>query len=586
MAGKKSSKYWEKRFVELEKAQNRYGIETYRQIEPVFNKAQMDIQARIASWYARYANSNGISMAEARKQLTAAERKEFQWDVNEYIRYGNENAINQKWMKELENASAKYHIARLEALQVRTQQAMEVAFGKELNAIDEMIRKSYQSGYYHTCFEIQKGFGIGWEIGQIDEKRLAKIIAKPWAPDGKDFSDRIWNSKMQMVGELHRELGRMMIQGKAPDEAIKSMTKYVDRKFRNAKAQAGRLIMTEQAFFSSTAQEDAFNDLGVEEFEVIATLDSHTSQICQEMDGKHFPMTDFNPGVTAPPFHVNCRSTTAPYFEDEFNTPGERATRGEDGRTYYVPDDMKYKEWKKLFVDGDTGEVKDVKPETVSKTEPQKLAKAEPMQIVESVENREYKTLTLEEIKQMTGKCTKDERRIIYGRLRGGYIASGEGKYINADLRNGRTLNEHRQKVTETLRAVIAQNTIDDDIIVHRYVGVHAFEDMTGVELPKRTLRTTKAEYWDMLLKIPAQVKTGRIYDEKAFFSTSGVLGKNVFNGRRILVKMKVPKGLHGYITTNYRESEIIFDRPKIRVIDVEADRADNVMIVNCILEE
>lgn len=109
--------------------------------------------------------------------------------------------------------------------------------------------------------------------------------------------------------------------------------------------------MTEQAFFASAAQQDCFNELGVEEFEVVATLDSHTSAICQEMDGKHFPMKDYQPGVTAPPFHVWCRSITVPFFDDEWAT-GERAARGEDGKTYYVAESMKYDDWKKSFVDG------------------------------------------------------------------------------------------------------------------------------------------------------------------------------------------------------------------------------------------
>lgn len=134
------------------------------------------------------------------------------------------------------------------------------------------------------------------------------------------------------------------------------MSKFVDKKFKNVKVQAGRLVMTEQAYFHSVSQKDAFNDLDVEEFEVVATLDSHTSEICQEMDGKHFPMKDYQPGVTAPPFHVWCRSVTVPYFDDEFSV-GERAARGEDGKTYYVPSDMKYKEWaKKYVVDANYGQ--------------------------------------------------------------------------------------------------------------------------------------------------------------------------------------------------------------------------------------
>lgn len=111
--------------------------------------------------------------------------------------------------------------------------------------------------------------------------------------------------------------------------------------------------MTEQAYFHSVAQQEAFKELDVEEFEVVATLDNLTSEICQEMDGKHFPMKDYEPGVTAPPFHPWCRSVTVPYFDDDFDV-GERAARDEDGETYYVPADMTYPEWKQSFVDGET----------------------------------------------------------------------------------------------------------------------------------------------------------------------------------------------------------------------------------------
>ena len=352
MSKKRTSEYWKKRFEELEKASNAYGQQTYRQIEPAFNAAQRNIQVQIEVWYARYADNNGITMAEAKRQLSTKELKEFRWDVNEYIKYGRENAINQQWVKELENASARVHINRLEALKLRTQQALEVAFGNELDCVDKMARKVFTEDYYHSIFEMQKGFNLGWEIGQIDERKLDKLISKPWAADGKNFSNRIWNSKSQMVNELHNQLTRTCILGKSPNEAIKELEKFVDKKVQNAKSAAGRLVMTEQAYFHSVAQKEAFKDLDVEEFEVVATLDSKTSEICQEMDGQHFPMSDYEVGVTAPPFHVWCRSVTVPWFEDNYT--GERAARDEDGKTYYVPDSMTYKDWKKSMVDGDT----------------------------------------------------------------------------------------------------------------------------------------------------------------------------------------------------------------------------------------
>lgn len=313
--------------------------------------------------------------------------------------------------KELENASAKYHISRLEALKVRTQQAVEVAFGNELDEVDAMVKKIFTNDYYHSIYEMQKGFNIGWEIGQIDERKLEKIVSSPWATDGKHFSERIWNSRTQLVSELHNQLTRTCILGKPPDDAIKAISK----KFNTSKNQAGRLVMTEQAYFHSVAQQEAFKELDVEEFEVVATLDNLTSEICQEMDGKHFPMKDYEPGVTAPPFHPWCRSVTVPYFDDDFDV-GERAARDEDGETYYVPGNMTYKEWDKAFVQGDKSGLKEVKPDdTIKEKEPSEALQQIQQQCeVNKVEHRP--------VQKLSQSLSSDE---IIERLAGGDMTKG-----------------------------------------------------------------------------------------------------------------------------------------------------------------
>ena len=341
----KSSDYWRQRFEILEHALDKIARENYENIAPVFDEIEIELDQRIEKWLYRIAKNNQLSMAEARKLLKDDQLKEFHWSVEEYIRYGRENAIDQQWMKELENASAKYHISQLEALKLQTRQSIERTFHLYQESVMDMTQKVYTEEYYRSVFEIQKGLGIGWNVSVPDEEKLRRLITKPWAADGKNFSDRIWTAKSQMVDTLHKQLVRTCILGESPDKAIKEMTKYVKKGVKNAKAQAGRLIMTEQAFFSSAAQKDAFRELGVEEYEIVATLDSHTSEICQEMDGKHFPMSQYEPGVTAPPFHVWCRSTTCPYFDDEFTAGEMRAARDEEGKTYYVPADMKYSEW-------------------------------------------------------------------------------------------------------------------------------------------------------------------------------------------------------------------------------------------------
>jgi SPP1 gp7 family putative phage head morphogenesis protein len=362
----KNSSYWKKRFEYLEQIEHDEASSLLLQLEEHYLKAQREIERKIEVWYQRFAINNQISMSEARKWLSNKELAEFKWDVKEYIKYGEQNELNPIWMKELENASARYHISRLEALKLQTQHSLEVLFGNQTDSLDQLMRNIYSDGYYHTIYEIQKGFNIGWDIASIDQNKLEKIIKKPWAADGKNFSDRIWTNKSKLVNELHNELTQMTILGKAPDEAIRNISK----KMKTSKNNAGRLVMTESAYFSSVAQKDAFNDLDVEQFEIVATLDSRTSAICQELDGKVFDMKDYEAGVTAPPFHVYCRTTTVPYFDDEFNI-GERAARDEEtGKTYYVPSNMTYPQWKEKFVDkGDKSGLNEVDPVDIIKDE-------------------------------------------------------------------------------------------------------------------------------------------------------------------------------------------------------------------------
>lgn len=342
----KNSKYWQKRFEQIEDSSNKVASKVAFDTEKMFQQAEKEIEQEISVWYQRFATNNGMTLADAKKFLKDNDLKEFKWNVQEYIKYGEENSLNKQWIKELENASAKYHISRLEALKLQTRQTIEALYNNEEKIVNTMVQRVYSDGYYHSMYEIQRGFNIGWDIGTIDQKKLQRIISKPWATDGKNFSDRIWQSKNQLIEGLHTELTRTCILGKSPDAAIKNISK----KFNTSKSQAGRLIMTEQAYFSSVAQQDVFNDLDVEKYEIVATLDNRTSDVCSSMDGEVFEMKDYEPGVTAPPFHPNCRTTTVPYFDDQFDI-GERAAKDENGKTYYVPANMKYNDWKNSFVE-------------------------------------------------------------------------------------------------------------------------------------------------------------------------------------------------------------------------------------------
>ena len=348
----KHKEYWEKRFELLEDAQNKKTVEYFAELEKQYNKAALAVQDDVNRWYARYAVNNEISLQDAKKMLNATELEEFKWNVMDYIEKGRTLNYSDAWAKQLENASARWHISRLDSLKIQMQNHVEALYGNELDEVTEFMRNLYTEGYYHTAYEIQKGFNIGYDLMKLDKDKIDKVLSKPWAVDGSNFSSRIWKQKNQLVSELHNNLTQAIIRGQNPSV----VTDMIADRFKVSKGRASALVMTESAYFASASDKDCFNDLGVERYEILATLDHSTSDICRSLDGKVFPMSEYKVGVTAPPFHVRCRTTTVPFFDDEFELDTTRAARDEGGRTYQVPASMKYEEWKNTFVDGGSKE--------------------------------------------------------------------------------------------------------------------------------------------------------------------------------------------------------------------------------------
>lgn len=353
----KNSEYWLKRAQQLEDAQTKKNTEYFGgELERIYQKAIRDTEKDIASWYTRFAKNNSITMAEAKKLLNSRELEEFKWTVEEYIGYGKKNAVSGEWMKQLENASARYHISRLEALKLQMQNHVEVLMGNEVDGVTDLIRDHLEDGYYRTAFEIQKFVGIGTSFSQLDEDTIEKLLSKPWTSDGTNFSARIWGKhRTELVNDLHKQLTQAIIKGENPKMIAKGFAKYVSdeasKSFRSKKSRAENLVMTETSFFRSAGQKRCYDELGVEEFENCATLDSKTSETCRDMDGTHFPVSDMQAGVNCPPFHNRCRTATCPYFDDEFTLDEARAARAEDGSYYTVPANIQYHEWKAKYVD-------------------------------------------------------------------------------------------------------------------------------------------------------------------------------------------------------------------------------------------
>ena len=342
----RNADYWRGRFSILEDSAHREAQRTIQDMEELYLDAQRSVQKEIESWYARFAVNNQISLTDARKWLTAGQLEEFHWSVEQYIKIGEQAGLDAAWLKKLENASTRFHISRLEAVQTGIQQQLELLYGNQVDSLDALLKKVVGNGYTHTAFEVQKGVGLGWDITGLDQKKLETLLSKPWTTDGRTFRDRCWLNKNDLVGSVSKSLTQGLLRG----DSQAKITTAIQKQFGVHRYKAGRLVNTETTYFNAVATKECYKDLDVEMVEIIETLDSHTCSICGGLDGKVIPISQYEPGVTVPPFHPNCRGTTAPAIDPKY--AGERAARNADGDVYYVPANMKYADWVQTFVNG------------------------------------------------------------------------------------------------------------------------------------------------------------------------------------------------------------------------------------------
>lgn len=346
---KKNRAYWKERSEMLEKATHNKSKEYIKALQAVFDQSRKKCDEKVAYWYAKIARNNDISLTEAKKLLNASELVEFQWDLSKYVKKAKENEDGGAWRKQLENASAKKHVSRYDALMLELRQAEEEMYAAYVKTTRECLQDTYEESYLKGLYEygVKTNSVHAFEDVYIDKNKLDKILSNPWTTDGKTFSDRIWQKKEQLVRDLQLELAKNIALGKPPGDTID----YIAKKHDVLKRHAESLVQTETAFIHEAAQKDVYEELESEQYEILATLDYKTSEICQEMDGKIFDTKEFQVGATAPPFHPRCRTTTVPYdalWDSEQDEP--RAYRDKDGKTQWTNSHLTYKEWKEQYV--------------------------------------------------------------------------------------------------------------------------------------------------------------------------------------------------------------------------------------------
>lgn len=334
--------YWEDRQTEMYKAGEMTVNRYFSELEKAFNRTQKDLQLTINDFYARYADENGLSFADAQKQLEGAETG----SLREFIKLSMENIG--KYNQTVNNMSVKARITRYRALEVQVDAILRRLYAIDYESVAKRtMSEVYRESYYHTWYGIDRYHGFHACFAQIEPLAVQTLLEYPF--NGANFSTRLWRQKEHLQSQLMESLTLMMVHGKNPQVLSDDFSK----KMKAKKYDAYRLLHTEGSFLMSEASHSAYREDGVEKYEIVTTLDSKTCGICGKKDGLVVKVADAVVGVNMSPFHCFCRCTDIPYYDEHSLSNETRTARSPGtGYIYEVPADMTYEKWVKKYREG------------------------------------------------------------------------------------------------------------------------------------------------------------------------------------------------------------------------------------------
>lgn len=602
----KSNEYWSERLIELQEEEFRNIDKIIRNVDNQFNTAQIEIEDRLEELFRKFADGNNLSIEDAKKLVPKNELEKLKKKLGDIPAI----ALDPEFQKDLDNFHLLNRVSVLRAQHTQLQAIAEELYGRTEEEILNSFADSYTRLYYKNIYQIQKAVGEGIAFARLNEDTIFQVLMKPWKYGY--FSEHWQDSKNDLVEELTDAMTKAFMQGRSKDYVISTFRKRMDV----SKYRASRIILTEHSNICGNANLASYEETGVTKYQFVATLDGRTSEECRHMDNKVIELKDREVGVNFPPLHCFCRSTTVPYWKG-INEKMQRIARDSDGRTYKVPADMSYEDWYKKHVLGED-DSEDIEDKPKKKEEPKKKPKEAPFDYAK------YQKLRRKDIEPETTKflqsLTPYERK-----APGVYVATGNSFKLNKYLYTGeyeknkerfapviekydwdnqgfglsfRAKDQIRQKYgdgpifqkqIDDFSSVIQKARIPEDMIVVRnvdadflpYITEQAKVD-TGeltdfFEKLKNREEFDNFDFKSALKKDKELIKnlnkklSGVQYRNLSFTSTSYNATENVFTNRPVQFEFCVDKGTKGFITQNWGESEIVFDKnSRVEIIEVK----------------
>jgi len=280
--------YWEKRQTELMKRLEKGTENTIRSLIESYEKATKSINKEISRIYKNYSKSDVLDKKVLNQLLNKKEtdiyRRNLLTTINNHIK--NED-IKQKMLLKYNSSAYSFRISRYEQLQ----ESIDLELKKLADLEQEITKIRYvdtiKEGYYHNIYNVQKATGLDFNFSQIDNKTINLLLNEKWT-DNANFSQRIWKNSEKLGNYLKIQLTADTMSGKTIQKIASELSGFMNVGLYNATT----LVRTEVNHFANEAEMLSYEELDIEKYRFIATLDNVTCKHCAELDNKVFNLKD------------------------------------------------------------------------------------------------------------------------------------------------------------------------------------------------------------------------------------------------------------------------------------------------------
>ncbi|WP_413476796.1 minor capsid protein [Latilactobacillus fuchuensis] len=304
---KKTNDYWYQREKAWIQQQMKDDALVAKKIQLELNRALVAVQKDVTSFYANYAKSQNISLADAMAKVSKFDVKAFEVTAKQMVESKDFSALANERLK-LYNATMR--INQLE--QLKSQIGLELA--ESNSKIEQMMGEKLSEAYRD---EVKRQAGILGKHRLNDVKGAVNSVVNA-SFQGATWSQRIWANNDQLKSRLDQLLTRSLVQGINPNVLARELSDQFKREFNNSRYMAERLMRTETARVQDEAQRRSFEKNGIEYVMWVAEPDAceNCIDIANANDGI-YPLAKA-PGI---PVHANCRCSKAAYVPNKTERP-------------------------------------------------------------------------------------------------------------------------------------------------------------------------------------------------------------------------------------------------------------------------